>query len=156
LTPEYPILPLLREDLPGVLEIEKSSFSNPWTLLMFEQELKLFNSHFCVLKEKESASVLGYAGFWHIIDEAHIVNLAVHPQHREKGYGKILLRELIKKMLNLRCGVVYLEVRESNTGARRLYERAGFEMAGRRKKYYNEPSEDAVIYFRKLREEETE
>src|SRR3989339_439754 len=111
---EYSIGPLEKENLPEVLNIEKSSFSNPWTLLMFEQELKLFNSYFCVLKGKESSLVLGYGGFWRIIDEAHIVNLAVHTEHRKKGLGKKLLAELLDRAAESGCSVVYLEVRDSN------------------------------------------
>ncbi len=89
----------------------------------------------------------GYMGLWKIIDEAHVTNLAVHPDFRRKGVAKALLLNALKECYNDKIKYLTLEVRVSNTGAIKLYEDFGFKSLGVRKKYYQNNNEDALIMW---------
>jgi len=94
--------------------------------------------------------VVGYSGMWVILDEGHITNVAVHPEHRGKQIAESLLLELIKAGVVRGVRRVTLEVRPSNRAALNLYNRLGFVSAGRRKGYYSDTGEDAIIMWRHL------
>ncbi len=130
-------------------EIEKLCFSDPWSEKSFIESIENPFSHFLVFEEDE---VLGYIGLYAVSGEGSITNVAVHPEKRGLGIGEALVREATEISRGLLLDYVTLEVRESNTPARRLYEKCGFENVGIRRGFYSKPKEDAVImnyYFNK-------
>jgi len=135
-------------DLDEVLEVEKNCFRSPWTKCMFEDELYNSNAYYYVIEV--NGKIAGYAGFWKIIDEAHITNIAVHSDYRRRGYGKALVSALLDKAKELEIIAVTLEVRVSNSAAISLYESFGFVSSGVRRGYYSDNNEDALIMWLKL------
>ena len=135
-------------DLARVVEIERASFSDPWSLTAFRTALneERINFHIALCGE----SVVGYAVSWCVIDEAELANLAVVPAMRGQRIGAALLDRAMADARAAGCLVMHLEVRESNAAARALYESRGFGMVGRRKRYYREPVEDALILRARL------
>lgn len=133
------------DDLDEVLRIEKASFSDPWTCPMFKAELTNSFSHPWVARLLPSRELAGYLCFWLFEGEAHVLNLAVHSQYRQQGIGSRLIRVAMDYWKKAGVVSVFLEVRESNEPARRLYEQIGFRMITRRSKYYKNPKEDAFI-----------
>jgi ribosomal-protein-alanine N-acetyltransferase len=135
-------------DLARVVEIERASFSDPWSFTAFRSALgaERLNFHVAV----SDGVVIGYAVSWCVIDEAELANLAVHPSRRGHRVGALLLDRAMADAREAGCVVMHLEVRESNTAARALYESRGFGMVGRRKRYYREPVEDALILRARL------
>ncbi len=137
------ILPMCKEDVSGLAELDRECFSVPWSEKSFFDESENKIAHYVVAKDKNR--IIGYAGFWHVADEADITNIAVAKDLRRQGIGKKLLEEIIKKAKELKLSLMTLEVRESNCAAIELYKRYGFEEIGRRKRYYHDPVEDALI-----------
>ncbi len=131
----------------GVLEIERQSFPTPWSERAFVSELTQ-NAYAHYIVALRSSQVVGYAGMWLILDEAHITNIAVHPDERRHGLGHDLLTELEVRAYNLGCLRMPLEVRPSNPVAQRLYRRHGFEPRGLRPGYYSDTHEDAIIMWK--------
>jgi ribosomal-protein-alanine N-acetyltransferase len=132
------------DDIPQVLEIEQLSFATPWSFNMFRKELtENQHAHFFVAEEGEQ--VIGMLGYWFIIDECHISTVAVSPEHRRKGIGQALLITALQHSQSIGAVMATLEVRPSNTGAIELYKKFGFEETGRRKRYYRDNGEDAII-----------
>ena len=126
-----------------ILEIEKSSFVSPWSLVQFLNELVSPSSYIWgILKEDK---IIGYICFWIVADEIHIMNIAVHPDMRGKGMARLLLNKLIQLAINKNISNIWLEVRPSNKIAINLYERFGFKRVGVRKGYYSDTQEDAII-----------
>ena len=143
---DFGIYKMKAEDIDGVLEIEKESFSSPWSKWTFENELSKNNrSHFLVAKS--AGKILGYIGFWMIFDEAHIVNVAVSSKLRHSGFGTLLLASALVVADRLGAKKTTLEVRVTNTPAQRLYEKFGFEIISIRKKFYTDTGEDAYIMW---------
>ncbi len=136
------------EDLDGVLAVEDASFTNPWTREMYQWELK--NPERCRIYVVRSPSqpVVGFCSFWLIFDEMHINNVAVLPPYRGRGVGALLLTHVMTEAARAGARRATLEVRASNTPALRLYERLGFVVEGRRRGYYTNPAEDALILWR--------
>ena len=134
-------------DLEEIMKIEQASFPLPWTRGMFEQELVIGSSHFFIVRTMPSKEIIGYGGFWQVLEELHLVNLAVKKESRQEGLGRKLLHYLLcqGKALGLRRAT--LEVRASNTAAQQLYERVGFKNIATRKGYYADNREDAVIMW---------
>ncbi len=134
-------------DIPNVMPIEEESFPTPWTYDMMENELSVENSHYLVAEEE--GRILGFIGYWQVLDEGHIMNIAVNKDSRERGIGSLLMDVMLED--GRKRGILYwtLEVRVSNDPARRLYEKKQFELAGIRPGYYASPREDACIYWRK-------
>lgn len=131
--------------------LEKSCFSLPWTLEQLKSQLPDENHIFLAALSPEGR-VLGYVGISFILDEGYISNVAVAPEHRRRGIGAGLVRALLERAERLRLAFVTLEVRESNLGARALYEKLGFETVGRRKNYYSLPREDALLMTNHMNE----
>ncbi len=131
------------EYVKDVAAIEKVCFSNPWSEIALEAELKNDCSHFYVAVENGRA--IGYAGLYAVCGEADIVRVAVLPEYRRRGAARALLSESFKAN---GADCVYLDVRESNTAAIKLYESLGFKDTGIRKSYYSNPTEDAVLMKR--------
>ncbi|MBP2646255.1 MAG: ribosomal-protein-alanine acetyltransferase, partial [Firmicutes bacterium] len=129
-------------DIDAVVAVENASFLTPWSRAAFEEEINENDlAHYLVMEC--DWQVVAYAGMWMILDEAHITNVAVLPQHRHQGLGKALLTSLINKARDLGATAMTLEVRVSNAVARQLYEHFGFFEKGRRRQYYTDTQEDA-------------
>jgi ribosomal-protein-alanine N-acetyltransferase len=155
---EKPSIPYLVKDMSladvkEVAALEELIFPLPWSARAFEYELRHNPmAHFAVLRpsisdrdRQEPPGVLGYAGFWLIVDEAHICTLGVHPDWRGRGLGELLLAHLIDRATERGAAVVTLEVRVSNLVAQSMYRKYGFVPAGLRRRYYSDNNEDAVI-----------
>ncbi len=130
-------------DIPEVARIERESFSTPWSEVSFFQEV---NNPVSTCLVAESGDLLvGYVCASLTHGEGHILTLAVRPGWRRRGIGKALVEAVLEELSRGGCRVVMLEVRASNTPARRLYESMGFRTAGLRRGYYRFPVEDAVL-----------
>jgi ribosomal-protein-alanine N-acetyltransferase len=132
------------QDLRQVLDIERASFSNPWSSALFLQELRIPFSRIVVARPAGDAQIVGHLCRWFVADEIHVLNLAVHPQYRGRGIGSVLLDEAMREARAEGAEAVTLEVRRSNVAARRLYAAFGFEEVGVRRNYYGR-GEDALI-----------
>ena len=132
----------------ALLEIEIEAYPDPWTRGMFRQELVNPASRFFVAYEGER--LVGYGGFWFVVDEAHITKLTVIPACRRRGLGEVLLRFLLSESTQVGATTARLEVRESNEPARHLYDRLGFTEVGIRKGYYRRTGEAAVVMVKTL------
>ena len=138
------IQPMKAEDLEHVWEIEKLSFSLPWSIesLRLEVEENQCAKYYVI---KLDDRLVAYAGMWIVLDEAHITNIAVHPDYRGKGFGRMILKTLIGVAKDIGMERMTLEVRVSNMAAISLYKSLGFEDAGVRRGYYADNGEDAQI-----------
>ena len=144
----WSVEPMTAADLSDVLEIEAASFTNPWTRPMFERELVDSGvSHLYVLRTADWP-VAAFCMDWIVVDELHINNLAVRPECRRLGIGRVLLEAVFRRAAALGARRATLEVRRSNGAALKLYERLGFSVAAIRKDYYEHPVEDALILWR--------
>ena len=141
---EVIIRPMTAGDLDAVTEIEAATFARPWSRESFQQELERNVAARYLVAEKEG-SVIGYAGAWIILDESHITNIAVTEAERGKGIGRNLTGQLLQYLSNLGAAYATLEVRESNIRAQNLYRSLGFIQVGKRKKYYEDNQEDALL-----------
>ena len=134
-------------DIDRVYEIECASFNKPWTRASFVSEV---TNNICAryVVIVENGRVVGYGGMWLIIDEAHVNNIAVDPACRSRGYGRLLMKELMRVAYNaLEICKMTLEVRVTNDEAIKLYTSMGFEVAGTRKGYYDDTGEDAYVMW---------
>ena len=145
---DYTITPLKLSHVQQMAEIEKLCFSEPWSEETIKDELDTPLSRYFVCQAGER--VLGYIGTRILFDQCDITNIAVHPDARRGGIATLLLDELIKTVRPMGVEVLYLEVREGNTPARAFYEKSGFVPVGRRKNYYNLPTEDAILMTKTL------
>ena len=136
--------PMQLEDVAAVHEIERLSFRTPWPSYAFEQELRGNRlAHYVVARA--GSRVVGFAGVWLMVDEAHITTFAVHPDWRRHGIGRQLLRNLLGLARSISARRMTLEVRPSNEAAQALYRAHGFEEVGRRVRYYTDDGEDALV-----------
>jgi ribosomal-protein-alanine N-acetyltransferase len=130
-------------DLPAVAEIDRLSFTLPWSETAFRKELADNDqAHFFVADV--DGRVAGVAGYWFIVDECHISTVAVHPDWRRQGLGELLVRSVLRHARSLGAVMATLEVRVSNAAAIRLYEKFGFKVNRRRRGYYRDNHEDAL------------
>jgi ribosomal-protein-alanine N-acetyltransferase len=136
------------DDLDGVIDIERESFHNPTTREWYQSELERPDVCFVFVLRTPEARVAGFCAFWRVADQIHINNLAIRPELRSRGLGRLLLRRVLEEAERLGAAHATLEVRRSNVAARRLYEGAGFRLAGVRASYYTHPIEDALILAR--------
>lgn len=141
--------------LNGTAELERLCFSSPWSASSLEL---LTNEGIGVgyvltvpAAPNAEPTVAAYGGMLVTVDEGQITNVAVHPDHRRKGYGAAIVRALLRHAKDARLESVSLEVRASNTAATELYRRAGFVEAGRRKGFYTKPTEDALVMVCKIK-----
>ena len=141
------VRPMTPEDLDGVMVVEKDSFSAPWSRSAFEEELSQ-NNLARYLVAVAGDVIVGYAGTWLVINEAHVTNVAVGGIYRREGIGRLLMEKLMDLARNNHMESMTLEVRVSNAAARNLYRKLGFVEAGMRKNYYTETKEDALILWR--------
>ncbi|NMG20506.1 ribosomal protein S18-alanine N-acetyltransferase [Brasilonema bromeliae] len=145
---ELEIKHLTSADLSAVLELDQICFGGLWTLQGYQRELDSPNSDLLGLFSGGSVvRLLGISCFWSILDEAHITILAVHPQYHRQGFGQALLYSVLKTACKGGLERATLEVRASNSAAISLYQKFGFKIAGRRRRYYKDNDEDALILW---------
>ncbi|WP_066638321.1 ribosomal protein S18-alanine N-acetyltransferase [Desulfolucanica intricata] len=135
------------EHLDQVTEIEKKCFLTPWSRYAFTYEI-LQNDFAHYIVALVDNQVVGYAGMWVVIDEAHITNVAVHPNYRGKQIGESLMKQMFIRAALRGAAKMTLEVRRSNEPAKRLYTQMGFKEYGVRKGYYSDTNEDAIIMWK--------
>ncbi len=135
--------PMNTSDLTNVLEIERASFTYPWSNNFFLQELQVSYAHSLLATIGEKS--VGYVIYWLLPREIDIHNLAVHPAYRRRGIGGALLETVVEEARRQGVSRVTLEVRKSNETAQKLYHALGFSAKGVRKGYYSDDGEDAVI-----------
>lgn len=141
----YQIRPATAADAPAVLAIERSVFTDPWTESAFEAL-----GDGVALVGVQGNEVVGYLVARRAGEEAEILNLAVRPEHRRAGLGSQLMRTALDALGAAGAREVFLEVRESNRAADAFYRRLGFGEVGRRRRYYRQPVEDALILSLRL------
>ncbi|HWQ28784.1 MAG TPA: ribosomal protein S18-alanine N-acetyltransferase [Dehalococcoidia bacterium] len=165
----YLLRPMTYDDIPEVMAIERASFSAAWPRTAYEKELENRLARYLVAvrlggpegdrrgvrrhfgrllargRPRQSGEIVGFVGVWLMVDEAHIVTLAVRPDARRQGVGELLVLGALE--LAYACGMAHvtLEVRASNDAAQKLYERCGFRRVGVRVLYYTDNNEDAVV-----------
>jgi [ribosomal protein S18]-alanine N-acetyltransferase len=137
------------EDIDQILTIEQESFTMPWSREAFYNELH-HNQYAVYLVLEVSDKVIGYCGVWVVVDEAHVTNIAVLPEYRGRKLGEALLRKAVEVSKDMGAVSMTLEVRVSNTPARSLYRKLGFQEGGIRKKYYTDNQEDGIVMWVKL------
>lgn len=164
----YKVEPMQASDIREVMAIERISFPTPWPSGAYRFEIRQNpRAYYCVVRPQDEGAaqsekprggllarfrssnpgppIVGYGGFWCSGSEAHISTIAVHPRLRREGIGQLLLLAMIDKARSLRADYITLEVRASNLVAQNLYRKYGFEVIGRRRKYYTDNKEDAVV-----------
>ncbi len=155
--------PMELADVAQVTAIDRLSFPLPWSEAAYRRELtENANAHFLVaylpaearapenrltrwLRPAAPRQIVGYLGYWYIVDEAHISTIAVHPAYRRQGIGERLLVVMLREAAGLGATLATLEVRLGNREAQRLYAKYGFEVVGRRRGYYRDNGEDALL-----------
>lgn len=130
-------------DVAAVAELEARSFSTPWRAATFHRLLERSAVDLWVVEEE--GRVVAYAVVWRVLDQAELANIAVREEARGRGLGARLLQHALDRARVAGVRTVYLEVRVSNEAARRMYRRAGFRETGRRRGYYTDPPEDALV-----------
>lgn len=140
---------MTENDIDGVLAVEREAFSTPWSERLFYDELK--NPHTVYYVCEKNDEILGYGGVWHVLDEGQITNIAVKKAYRGQGVGTMLLNKITDYAKAQDLSKIELEVRVSNAAAIALYEKFGFLPVGKRKCYYKDPTEDALLMDLKMR-----
>jgi ribosomal-protein-alanine N-acetyltransferase len=138
------VRPMTSGDLPDVLRIERVSFPTPWSERTFRNLMRRANARLWVA-ESHGGELLGYAVVWFAGPEAELGDIAVRPAARRAGVGRALVGIVLEDAKSHGIQLVFLEVRETNSAARRLYEEAGFQTVGCRPGYYAQPVEDALV-----------
>ena len=141
-------------DIEAVLRIEEESFSLPWSAAAFENELNNPDTFYYVWTEDNEP--MGYAGFWKILTDGNITNIAFSQSARGQGRGQKFVAFLKEKAGQMGITAMTLEVRKSNAAAIAVYQKNGFQIAGMRKDYYRKPAEDALIMWAEIKKEETQ
>ncbi|HWR10072.1 ribosomal protein S18-alanine N-acetyltransferase [Sporomusa sp.] len=143
---ELTIRRMLKSDIDEVVVVENKAFTMPWSRAAFEEEVCNNDlAHYLVVTDNRR--IVGYGGFWLVVDEAHVTNIALLPEYHGRGLGSLLLENMILTAKVQGAVSMTLEVRPSNTSARKLYSRRGFLERGIRPNYYAEIGEDALIMW---------
>ena len=155
-------LELMREaDIATVQEIEREIFSTPWPRNAYYRELASRSSaHYLVLRQEGAVekpagvqgadfdpTIVGYGGMWRMYDEAHVTTIGVRHDLQHRGFGRVLFAGLVQAAYDMGAKWVTLEVRTSNENAMKMYEAFGFKVIGRRKGYYTDNGEDAIVMW---------
>lgn len=130
---DFRVRPLTPEDIPDVLAIERQGYSHPWSEAVF---LDCFKDSYRLWAACHGGALVGYAIVAYIVDEAHLLNICVHPRLQGEGMGRYLLRHVLATAAHDGMSQLLLEVRSSNEPAIALYQGEGFEEIGRRRGYY--------------------
>jgi [ribosomal protein S18]-alanine N-acetyltransferase len=156
------VLELMREaDISTVQEIEREIFATPWPRNAYYRELASRSSaHYVILRQEGNLekpanfkgseldpSIIGYGGMWRMYDEAHVTTIGVRRDLQHRGYGRALFAGLVQAAYDMGAKWVTLEVRTTNENAMRMYEAFGFKVIGRRKGYYTDNGEDAIVMW---------
>jgi [ribosomal protein S18]-alanine N-acetyltransferase len=156
------VLELMREaDISTVQEIEREIFATPWPRNAYYRELASRSSaHYVILRQEGNVekpanfkgseldpSIIGYGGMWRMYDEAHVTTIGVRRDLQHRGYGRALFGGLVQAAYDMGAKWVTLEVRTTNENAMRMYEAFGFKVIGRRKGYYTDNGEDAIVMW---------
>lgn len=148
---QYKLVPMDKSHLSQVAAIERMCFSHPWSETLLEQEL--YNDMLSlVVAEGEDGTVLGYGEVRAILDEGTLEKIAVAPPFRRQGVAEEILKAYLR-LGRAHLAFLTLEVREGNAPAIGLYEKLGFQVVGRRKNYYRELHEDALLMTTTFSEE---
>ena len=145
--PEWTLRPVGERDLPEVVRIEKESFGDPWSAGEFKSVMSVSHAIFLVA-EDSLQRIGGYVITVAVADESEVLNIAVDPARRGAAIGALLLDAALAEAENRGARSTFLEVRESNEPALRLYRSRGFEEISRRRRYYKSPVEDALVLRR--------
>lgn len=147
--PQFKLRPMRADDLITVMAVELRAYPHPWTEGIFRDCLRV--GYQCWVAELGN-ELVGYSVMSVAVGEAHVLNLCIAPERHGQGLGRRLLRRMLRLAGELHADTAYLEVRESNAAARRLYESLGFGQVGQRRDYYpdDEGREDAVVYAKTL------
>jgi [ribosomal protein S18]-alanine N-acetyltransferase len=132
------------DDIPAVVELDKMSFSLPWPERSFRFELTDNPASRCWVAEVDGR-VVGMIVLWLLVEEAHVATLATHPDLRRQGIAKKLLSHALRYLIDEGAQTSFLEVRASNIAAQEMYRRFGYEESGRRRRYYKDNDEDAIL-----------
>ena len=132
------------DDLPAVIELDKLSFNLPWPERSFRFELTENSASRCWVAEMDG-KIVGMIVAWLLVDEAHVATIATHPDHRRQGIARNLLTYALRYMSKEGAVTSFLEVRENNAAAQDMYRKFGYEVVGRRKRYYKDTNEDAIL-----------
>ncbi len=143
------LAPMTLDDLDEVLAIERASFQTPWSRGAFRYELTQNRVARSVVV-RAGPQLAGYLCLWEIGHEIHITNLAVHPSFRRRGIARALLGSILEDARQSGIELIFLEVRPTNVEAVALYENFGFRVIGRRKGYYFDTGEDALVMEARL------
>jgi len=140
--------PLAADHIPQLMVIEQEAYPDPWTHGMLRQEIENGAAYFYVATLHNR--IVGYGGFWLLLDEAHITKVTVAKPYRKRGIGARIMRYLLRRAKTLGAASMRLEVRESNEAARHLYGQLGFEQVGIRRGYYTKTGESAVVMMKPI------
>jgi [ribosomal protein S18]-alanine N-acetyltransferase len=132
------------EDVPAVVKLDRISFNLPWPERSFRYELTDNPASRCWVADIDG-KVVAMIVVWLIVDEAHVANIATHPDYRRQGIGKRLLAHALRHIMQDGARSSFLEVRESNLAAQEMYRKFGYEATGRRRRYYRDNDEDAIL-----------
>ena len=135
---------MMLEDIPAVVELDKISFSLPWPERSFRFEVNDNPVSRCWVADVDGR-VIGMVVGWMLVDEIHIATIATHPDFRRQGIGRKLLSHTLQRASEEGAESSFLEVRESNLAAQEMYRQFGYEATGRRKRYYRDNDEDAIL-----------
>jgi ribosomal-protein-alanine N-acetyltransferase len=134
---------MTQNDLPRVVELERDTFSIPWSEEGFLTAMQRSENCFLVIEDEKG--VQGYCGYYRVLDEAEIMNVCINKARRGQGLGSAMVEQLLKEAKEGGATRILLEVRVSNEPAIRVYKRLGFVPLGVRKGFYEKPVEDALI-----------
>jgi ribosomal-protein-alanine N-acetyltransferase len=131
-------------DVPAVVELDQISFSLPWPERSFRFEVSGNSASRCWVAEADG-HVVGMIVAWLFVDEVHIATIATYPDFRRQGIAQKLLAHTLRYTMDEGAVTSFLEVRESNLAAQEMYHKFGYENSGRRKRYYKDNDEDAIL-----------
>lgn len=134
-------------DIPGAARLERLYFSMPWSLGQLKESLA--NPSYLFLVVEEKGSIVGYGGLLRILDEGDVTNIVIEEAYRGKGLGRKLTAALVEEGQRWGIREFTLEVRVSNLSAIHIYESLGFTKEGLRRKFYEKPTEDAWIMWKR-------
>jgi len=147
---------MLTDDVPAVMAVDRLCFPTPWSENAYRSEMGNVSAHYLVARLPARAGragaaregrLVGFAGGWIVMDEAHITTIGVHPDYRRRGIGEQLFTALLEEARARGVRRATLEVRESNRGAQSLYAKYGFVPIARRRRYYSDTDEDAIVMW---------
>ncbi len=141
---KFTIRKMTLEDVPAVIDLDHKSFSLPWPERSFRFEVTENPASHCWVAELDG-KVVGMIVVWLIVDEAHVATIATHPDFRRRGVAQRLLAHALLQLIEEGARSSFLEVRESNEAAQAMYRKFGYEETGRRRRYYSDNDEDAIL-----------